>query len=162
MSRIFLRFGLFLLPLVLALHTTERSLAPSSVLSYHQVLTHTDKASQAILYRGYKKLQLSRCKVLHLNWGNPKQKYRLGGEWRESCHEEKDLGVSVDERLNMSWQRVLAAQKANCTMGCIKRSMTSRSREGVLHLYSALLRPHLGNCVQFWSLQHKKDIDLLE
>lgn len=77
MSRIFLRFGLFLLPLVLALHTTERSLAPSSVLSYHQVLTHTDKASQAILYRGYKKLQLSRCKVLHLNWGNPKQKYRF-------------------------------------------------------------------------------------
>lgn len=38
MSRIFLRFGLFLLPLVLALHTTERSLAPSSVLSTNKYL----------------------------------------------------------------------------------------------------------------------------
>jgi len=75
--------------------------------------------------------------------GNPKHKYRRGKEWLESNPEEKDLGVLVDEKLNMSRQCVLEAHKANCTLGCIKRSVASRSREGILPFYSALVRPHL-------------------
>jgi len=67
----------------------------------------------------------------------------------------------VDEKLNMSQKYVLAAQKANRILGCIKRSVASRSREVILPLYSALMRPHLEPCIQLWSPQ-RKDMDVLE
>ncbi|GAB0180931.1 cAMP-dependent protein kinase inhibitor alpha [Grus japonensis] len=108
------------------------------------------------------KFNKAKCKVLHMGWGNPKHSSRLGREWMESSPEEKDLGVLVDEKLNMTQQRALAAQKANCVLGCITSSVTSRLREGILPLYSTLVRPPLQYCVQLWGPQHKKDMDLLE
>ncbi|GAB0178309.1 mitochondrial enolase superfamily member 1 [Grus japonensis] len=108
------------------------------------------------------KFNKAKCKILHMGRGNPKHSYRLGGEWIESSPEEKDLGLLVDEKLNMTQQRALAAQKANCIQGCIKRGVTSRSREGILPLYSALVRPHLQYCIQLWGPQYRRDMELLE
>jgi len=107
------------------------------------------------------KMNQAKCKVLHMGRGKPKHKYRLGGEWFESSPGDKDLGVLVDKKLNITRQRALAAQKTNCVLGRIKRSVASRAREVILPLCSALVRPHLESCIQLWRPQHRKDMDLL-
>ena len=72
-----------------------------------------------------------------MNWERSQGEGLGGAGWQEAQHNP-----------------AITAQKANHILGCIKGSMASRSREVILPVYSALLRPHLQSCIQLWSEKH--------
>ena len=97
----------------------------------------------------------TKCKIMHIGKNNPLITYTMqntGGETEVSTiSEEKDLGVIFDNALSFETHIQSAINKANQILGIIKRSFDYLSAEVFVHLYKALVRPHLeyGNVI--WS-----------
>ncbi|KAJ7402467.1 rna-directed dna polymerase from mobile element jockey-like [Pitangus sulphuratus] len=71
-------------------------------------------------YANLMKLSKVKCKVLHIGQDNPKCKDRPDAEWLKTSPGEKDLGMFMNEKLNMIQQCALATQKANYVLHCVK------------------------------------------
>ena len=79
-------------------------------------------------------LNKDKCKVMHLGKHNPGVQHRLGSTWLGSSSLERDLGVLVGRKLNMSEQGAAAAKKANTVLGCIKKGIASGEKEVITPL----------------------------
>ncbi|KAK4818077.1 hypothetical protein QYF61_004627 [Mycteria americana] len=97
------------------------------------------------------KFNKSKCCILHLGRSNAGHKYKLG--------EGKGSVVLADSRLNRSQQCALAAKRANRIVGCIKHSITGRSKEVIILLYSALKDVKVLECVQRRTTKLVKGLD---
>lgn len=68
------------------------------------------------------------AKILHLGQSSVEHRYYLGEEWLESRPAEKGLGVLASGSLSVRQLCVLAARRADHTLGCIKHSTASKKR----------------------------------
>jgi len=105
---------------------------------------------------------VDKCTVLHMGYNNKEYDYKLGCNTIRSSATERDLGVVIDRTGKSSAQCILAARKANTVLGMIKRNINFKSKDVIVRLYKALVRPRLEFCVQVWCPYLRKDIDMIE
>src|SRR6266568_4362444 len=105
---------------------------------------------------------VDKCTVIHMGYNNNEYVYNLGNNVIRSSTTERDLGVVIDRTGKSTEQCILAAKKANIVLGMIKRNINFKSKDVIVRLYKALVRPRLEFCVQAWCPHLRKDIDMIE
>ena len=106
------------------------------------------------------KFNTSKCKVMH--FGNHTSNSYTMLNFIEFITEEKDLGVTIDHKLNFSSHVVTQVKTTNKMMDLIRRSYTHLDITSFRYLFSSLLRLHLQYCVSIWYPLLKKDEKLIE
>jgi ribonuclease P/MRP protein subunit RPP40 len=93
----------------------------------------------------------SKCKILHVGRTNHRFQYVMDNQILESVTEERDLGVLVSDDLKVSANCLAAYNKANKILGMINRSITFRSKDILIPLYTSLVRPLVEYYTSAWS-----------
>ena len=75
---------------------------------------------------------------------------------------EKDLGVFIDERLDFNYHITTQVKKGRSMAGILQRNISHKTKDIMIPLYKALVRPLLEYAVSVWCPYKKKDIKKLE
>ena len=109
---------------------------------------------------------VTKCHVLHMGYKNPKNNYeiKLGNNVQKiyECKEEKDLGVTFDQRLSFEAHVNRVVNKANQILGMIKRSFSYRDKDTFVRLFQCFVRPHVEYANVIWYPTVKKQSRLIE
>ena len=103
-----------------------------------------------------------KCKVMHLGKNNPKFDYTMDNEILEEVICEKDLGVWIDNQLEMQNHTANQVKKANRILGLIRRSFSYLDSQSLCILYKSLIRSHLEYANAVTYPQTQRDSILLE
>ena len=106
---------------------------------------------------------IDKCAVLHLGSKNPQHTYKMTVNGKDhtlkSSQQEKDLGVLIDDKLNFKAHVHATTQKANRTLGLIKRNFKYLPEKQYIGLYKSQVRTKLEYANAVWSplLEGEKD-----
>ena len=81
----------------------------------------------------------SKCKYMHLGTANANL-YKMGNENIQHTSEEKDLGVTIDNKLKFQHHICIQIKKANQKLGIIRRSFTYEGFSIFYFLYISCTR----------------------
>ncbi len=103
-----------------------------------------------------------KCKSLYSGRTNGRHVYTLNGLNLEQVHQEKDLGVIIDDQLNFHKHTSAAVNKSNQILAIVKKSFMHQDMVTVPLLYKSILHPHLeyGNLI--WGPHYKLDQQAVE
>lgn len=108
-----------------------------------------------------------KCKVMHLGKSNTRHDYTMVREdgtlhTLTKASEEKDLGVTIDDKLKFDIHISNIIKKANKVLGAIRHTFHYMDKEIFLMLYKSLVRPHLEYATCVWSPHLKQYMNALE
>ena len=112
------------------------------------------------------RFNVAKCKTMHIGYHNDKHIYQMGsGENRMDLNQvtsEKDLGITFQDDLQFTKHLSDKVKKANSILGLIHRSFQHIDNEMLIHLYKALVRPHVEYASSVWSPFKLRNIKLIE
>ncbi len=90
-----------------------------------------------------------KCKSLHSGRTNSRHVYSLNSYNLDQVHQEKDLGVIVDDQLKFHNHASAAVNKSNQILAIVKKSFMHLDMVTVQLLYRSIILPHLeyGNLI---------------
>ena len=89
-------------------------------------------------------LNFGKCKCIHVGHGNVDDEYKMVDAVLGRTTQEKDFGVTFSADMKVSEQCGIVASKGNQVIWLIRRTITYKEKQLIVHLYKAIVRPHFG------------------